>query len=971
MIREIPASSSVRERGLRVIAKTASTARVKTQILHVGHNSQLPARQGVGLGEVFARRLITKGGENLLRNVVQAAVLAGLWLVAAFVSAVEPLTIEVPARTDGVDFEREVLPILRANCLACHHAQKAESKLVLETPQSILVGGASGAAVVPGKSADSLLLKAAAHLDEPLMPPADNVVGAKNLTPQQLGLIKLWIDQGATGTVSASRNIKWQALPAGYQAIFATAVTPDGQYAVCSRGNQIHVYHVPSGQLAAKLVDADLAAPDVVGAAHRDVVRCLAFDPAGELLASGGFREVKLWRRPLLRQLATWPHEAALSNVTVSRDGKLAATADETGRVRIWDVGSNKTMHTLAHPAPLSGVVFSPDGGLLFAASDKSIYAWKVADGSSVGKPTETASPIKSLALIHEGQWLVSGGADGIVRVWEATSIVGAEVNPLKGIKAHNGNVAALAAIGTQSKEFLSGGEDGLLRRYNAETGEVVKELRHEGPIAAIAVRADGQRLVTIGGGKAKLWKDDGQLMIELADPRPAAKVAAIDAQIAFSKSAIDLAKQEIKSYDGAERRVMTTEMEIKKGEEELAKAQKMVEEKKAALDKAKADNKDAKAIEAAENQLKEAETMVAVANTIIDRAKIVAERAKVDFAKAQEAVAAREVVLKQQEDTKTTAVAAQKDAKPAFRCAAFSSDGQRLMLGCDDGAIHCFTAEAGLPLQTIVPHTVGVRGLAFATDRLFAVADKQTVVFAADGEWKLERTIGSGENPLIDRVLAVDFSRDGQLLTTGGGLPSRGGELKLWRVADGSLVREIKDAHSDTVFSVRFSPDGQHLASCGADRAVKVFSVASGEQVRSFAGHTAHVLSVSWKADSKLLVSCGTDQTIKLWDFTTGLPVRTLKGNTYQIGPYRREVTSAQFIGDSEQILAASGDGTVRLHRITLDQDILTYSGSKGYQYSASATPDGQTLIAGGFDGILRRWVGQNRELKQSFPPP
>jgi WD40 repeat protein len=150
----------------------------------------------------------------------------------------------------------------------------------------------------------------------------------------------------------------------------------------------------------------------------------------------------------------------------------------------------------------------------------------------------------------------------------------------------------------------------------------------------------------------------------------------------------------------------------------------------------------------------------------------------------------------------------------------------------------------------------------------------------------------------------------------------------------------------------------------------VKVLAVESGEQVRSFAGHTAHVLSVNWKADAKLLVSCGTDQTIKLWDFEKGLPVLTLKGNTYQIGPYRGEVTAALFLGDSEQILAASGDGTVRLHRITVDNDILTFAGSQGYQYAAAATPDGQTLLVGGADGVLRRWSGQNRELSQSFEP-
>ena len=62
----------------------------------------------------------------------------------------------------------------------------------METPQWILKGGDTGPALVPGRSAESLLFKAAAHLDPDLMmPPKDNKVNASELKSEQLALVKL------------------------------------------------------------------------------------------------------------------------------------------------------------------------------------------------------------------------------------------------------------------------------------------------------------------------------------------------------------------------------------------------------------------------------------------------------------------------------------------------------------------------------------------------------------------------------------------------------------------------------------------------------------------------------------------------------------------------------------------------------------------------------------------------------------
>lgn len=183
-------------------------------------------------------------------------VLGGLAASGTAADKVQPISIADVKHDGPVDFEKEVLPILRRSCLACHNATEKESDLILETPQSILKGGGEGPSVVPGKPAESLLLQLAAHQKEPVMPPKGNDVKARNMTPEELGLIKLWIEQGAKGQVLGSTApISWQSLPAGVNPIFAVAVTGDGQFAAAGRANQIFIYHVPSKREIGRLTD--------------------------------------------------------------------------------------------------------------------------------------------------------------------------------------------------------------------------------------------------------------------------------------------------------------------------------------------------------------------------------------------------------------------------------------------------------------------------------------------------------------------------------------------------------------------------------------------------------------------------------------------------------------------------------------------------------------------------------------------
>src|SRR5262249_1920621 len=158
--------------------------------------------------------------------------------------------------------------VLVKKCFFCHSGNVKEGKLDMGSYEALMKGGRHGKPVVAGKADESLIYQAAGKTKRPFMPPKSE----EPLAPEELALIKLWIDQGAKAPTGVREKPKVivNVPPATVHPVEAVAISPDKSAVAAGRGNEIHVFDAGSGTYVRTLVDPKLATPDKkpVKAAH-------------------------------------------------------------------------------------------------------------------------------------------------------------------------------------------------------------------------------------------------------------------------------------------------------------------------------------------------------------------------------------------------------------------------------------------------------------------------------------------------------------------------------------------------------------------------------------------------------------------------------------------------------------------------------------------------------------------------------
>ena len=232
-------------------------------------------------------------------------------------------------------------------------------------------------------------------------------------------------------------------------------------------------------------------------------------------------------------------------------------------------------------------------------------------------------------------------------------------------------------------------------------------------------------------------------------------------------------------------------------------------------------------------------------------------------------------------------------------RAMALSANGQRLALAGSGTQIFIWDLAQKIPIQVIEGSRQETRALAFALDgRTLAAAGLERKLRIFDVH--TGSLIREEETLAAIQTMAV-VPGSGALVTG-----DQAGVITVRNLQTGR-TEAAWQAHSDWILGSAISPDATQLATAGADRLVRVWSLPSHQRLFSLPGHGGKVLSVDFSAGGTYLASASEDKTVRVWDPRTGRALATLPGHT-------GSVRAVRFTRQGSLLASGSDDGTIRL---------------------------------------------------------
>jgi WD40 repeat protein len=272
-----------------------------------------------------------------------------------------------------------------------------------------------------------------------------------------------------------------------------------------------------------------------------------------------------------------------------------------------------------------------------------------------------------------------------------------------------------------------------------------------------------------------------------------------------------------------------------------------------------------------------------------------------------------------------------------------FTPDNQTLISASMDNMVKVWTVLDWNLLRQFKGHANSVNGISLSPDgkTLATGSSDQTVKLWSFEDGKLLHNIQDRKKV----VSAVEFSPDGKWI----GAVSYGGRAMIWDL-HGEPVAGIKVSNKNLT-SLAFSLDSKTLATSGLGDEITLWSLPSGEKIKTLSGHKVAVVSLTFIHHGRYLVSLEYEGSIKFWDTNTWEDTRTISVD-------KDRIRGLAFSPD-EKTIALSMESKVQLRSVddwALQAELpVSTKVVNGMAFS----PDGHWFAAGAADRKIRIWEG------------
>ena len=252
---------------------------------------------------------------------------------------------------------------------------------------------------------------------------------------------------------------------------------------------------------------------------HTNSISAISFSPNGECLSTASLdRTAKLWDAQTGQFLLTlagsrdWVMSVSFEPTTQdyfdwndpNRCGRVLATANHDGTVRLWNIGANhEGSMFLGSQGPVEFTVFSPDGRFVSTGGDDGVARiWNVVTQQEVATLRGHSERINSVAYDGDGRLLATAGWDGAVRLWDVASLaqirtfVEPNNQPIEDVSfSPDGNVVAMVS------------DSGSVSVWDVATSQLLNSWRVEEKAYGVTHSPDGKLLVVTGvGGRVRVY---------------------------------------------------------------------------------------------------------------------------------------------------------------------------------------------------------------------------------------------------------------------------------------------------------------------------------------------------------------------------------------------------------------------------------------------------------------------------------